>query len=68
MTLEAIAEAENMQVTSEDIDKELEKMAGQFNMDIEQIKTALGGTEMLENDIRMQNTVEFLVDNAKIAE
>ena len=68
LTLEAIAEAENMQVTSEDIDKELEKMAGQFNMDIEQIKTALGGTEMLENDIRMQNTVEFLVDNAKIAE
>ncbi len=68
MTLEAIAEAENMQVTSEDIDKELEKMAGQFNMDNEQIKTALGGTEMLENDIRMQNTVEFLVDNAKISE
>ncbi|EGA89075.1 trigger factor (TF) [Planococcus donghaensis MPA1U2] len=68
MTLEAIAKAENMQVTSEDIDKELEKMAAQFNMDIEQIKTALGGTEMLENDIRMQNTVEFLVDNAKISE
>lgn len=68
LTLEAIAEAENMQVTSEDIDKELEKMAGQFNMDIEQIKTALGGTEMLENDIRMQNTVEFLVENAKISE
>lgn len=68
MTLEAIAEAENMQVTSEDIDKELEKMAAQFSMDIEQIKTALGGTEMLENDIRMQNTVEFLVENAKISE
>ncbi|EIM05642.1 trigger factor (TF) [Planococcus antarcticus DSM 14505] len=68
LTLEAIAEAENMKVTSEDIDKELEKMAGQFSMDIEQIKTALGGTEMLENDIRMQNTVEFLVDNAKISE
>lgn len=68
LTLEAIAEAENMQVTSEDIDKELERMAGQFNMDMDQIKTALGGTEMLENDIRMQNTVEFLVDNAKISE
>ncbi|WP_422123026.1 trigger factor [Planococcus sp. X10-3] len=66
LTLEAIAEAENMQVTSEDIDKELEKMSGQFNMDIEQIKAALGGTEMLENDIRMQNTVEFLLENATI--
>ncbi|MCP2035100.1 trigger factor [Planomicrobium sp. HSC-17F08] len=66
LVLEAIAAAENMEVTSEDIDKELEKMSGQFNMDIEQIKTALGGTEMLENDIRMQNTVEFLVENANI--
>ena len=66
LTLEAIAKAENMEVTSEDIDKELEKMSGQFNMDVEQIKAALGGTEMLENDIRMQNTVEFLVENAKI--
>ncbi|MFD1030468.1 trigger factor [Metaplanococcus flavidus] len=66
LTLEAIAEAENMEVTPEDIDKELEKMSGQFNMDIEQIKAALGGTEMLENDIRMQNTVEFLLDNATI--
>ncbi|QHJ71611.1 trigger factor [Planococcus halotolerans] len=66
LTLEAIAQAENMEVTSEDIDKELEKMSGQFNMDVEQIKAALGGTEMLENDIRMQNTVEFLVENAKI--
>jgi len=66
LTLEAIAAAENMEVTSEDIDKELQKMSGQFNMDIEQIKAALGGTEMLENDIRMQNTVEFLLENAKI--
>lgn len=66
LTLEAIAAAENMQVSSEEIDKELEKMSAQFNMDIEQIKTSLGGTEMLENDIRMQNTVEFLVENAKL--
>lgn len=66
LVLEAIAAAENMEVTAEDINKELEKMSGQFNMDAEQIKAALGGTEMLENDIRMQNTVEFLVENASI--
>ena len=66
LVLEAIAAQENMVVSSEDIDAELEKMASQFNMDIDKIKTALGGTEMLENDLRMQNTVEFLVENAKI--
>ncbi|MFC5542233.1 trigger factor [Ureibacillus sp. FSL K6-3587] len=69
LTLEAIAKAENIEVTQEDIDKELEKMAEQFKMDKEQIITALGGsTEILENDIRTQKTVEFLVENAKITE
>ncbi len=44
-------------------------MAAQFGMTNEQIITALGGsTEILENDIRTQKTVEFLVDNAKITE
>jgi len=69
LTLEAIAEAENIEVTQEDIDKELEKMADQFKMDKEKIITALGGTtEILENDIRTQKTVEFLVEHAKITE
>lgn len=69
LTLEAIAKAENIEVTQEDIDKELEKMAEQFKMGKEQIITALGGsTEILENDIRTQKTVEFLVENAKITE
>ena len=34
---------------------------------VEQIKTALGGTAVLENDLRFQKTVEFLVENAKIS-
>ena len=69
LTLEAIAKAENIEVTQEDIDKELEKMAEQFKMEKDQIITALGGTtEILENDIRTQKTVEFLVEHAKITE
>ena len=69
LTLEAIAKAEKIEVTQEDIDAELEKMGSQFGMSKEQILTALGGTsEVLENDIRTQKTVEFLVENAKITE
>lgn len=69
LTLEAIAKAEGIEVTQEDIDAELEKMGAQFGMDKEQILTALGGSsEILENDIRTQKTVEFLVENAKITE
>jgi len=50
LTLEAIAAAEGIEVTEEDINAELEKMTEQFNMSLDQIKTALGGTAILEND------------------
>ncbi|MDN4494520.1 trigger factor [Ureibacillus aquaedulcis] len=69
LVLEAIAKAENIEVTEEDVKAELEKMSGQFGMTADQILAALGGTtEILENDIRTQKTVEFLVENAKITE
>ncbi|WP_285398492.1 trigger factor [Lysinibacillus sp. fls2-241-R2A-57] len=68
LTLEAIAEAEKIEATEADIDAELEKMTAQFNMTKEQITGALGGTAVLENDIKIQKTVEFLVENAKITE
>ncbi|EMR05179.1 Trigger factor [Bhargavaea cecembensis DSE10] len=68
LVLEAIAEAEGVTVSEEDIQEELQTMSGQFNMDTEQIKQILGGTEMLENDIRFKKTIEFLVENAKISE
>ena len=68
LVLEAIAAAEALEVTEEALEAELEKMSAQFNMDAEQIKAALGGTSILEHDIKIQNTVEFLVDQAKISE
>ncbi|MEC1177587.1 trigger factor [Metasolibacillus meyeri] len=67
LTLEAIAAAEGIAVSEEDINAELEKMAAQFGMTAEQITAALGGTSVLENDIRTQKTVELLVENAKIS-
>ncbi|WP_342601383.1 trigger factor [Psychrobacillus sp. FSL H8-0483] len=67
LTLEAIAVKEGLQASEEDITAELEKMAAQFNMAAEDIKKALGGTEVLANDLRFQKTVEFLVENAKIS-
>mgnify|MGYP003502936506 FL=1 len=68
LTLEAIAKAENVQVTEEDITSELDAMAAQFGMTVDQIKTALGGTAILENDIKTKKTVELLVESAKISE
>lgn len=68
LTLEAIAAAESIEATEADVQAELEKMSEQFNIDTEQIKAVLGGTATIENDIKLRNTIEFLVDNAKISE
>ncbi len=68
LTLEAIANAESIAATEADVQAELEKMSEQFNIDTEQIKAVLGGTVTIENDIKLRNTIEFLVDNAKITE
>ena len=40
--LEAIAEAEKIEVTDEEVDAELTKMAEIYNMEVEEIKQALG--------------------------
>ena len=66
LVLEAIGQAESIEVTEEEINAEIEKMATQFGMNKDQILTALGGTSILANDIRTQKTVELLVENAKI--
>ncbi|RHW40666.1 trigger factor [Neobacillus notoginsengisoli] len=65
LTLEAIANAENIEVTEEDINAELEKMAEMYNMTQEQIVTALGGTDVLKSDIEKNKAVDFLVENSK---
>ena len=66
LTLEAIGAAEKVEVPEEEVNAELEKMSEQFGMDVEQIKTTLGGTSVLENDLRFNKTVQLLVDSAKI--
>ncbi|UQA64878.1 trigger factor [Staphylococcus hominis] len=65
LTLSAIADEENIKVTDEDIDKELEKMSSQFNISVEDIKQTLGNTDIIKNDVRIQKVIDLLRDNAK---
>ncbi len=67
LTLEAIAEAEGFTPSEEEINSELEKMAVQFSMPAEKIRESLGGTDALENDLRLQKAIDFLVENAKVS-
>ncbi|HFU9318626.1 TPA: trigger factor [Staphylococcus aureus] len=68
LTLTAIAEAEKIEATDEDIDKELEKMSKQFNISVEDIKNTLGNTDIIKNDFRIQKVIDLLRDNAKFVE
>ncbi|HLO10901.1 MAG TPA: trigger factor [Pseudoneobacillus sp.] len=65
LTLEAIAKAENIEVTDEDVEKELQNMSKVYNMPVENIKQALGGLSGLKGDLQLKKAVDFLVENKK---
>ncbi|WP_223591102.1 trigger factor [Neobacillus bataviensis] len=65
LTLEAIAKAENLEATDEDVNAELDKMAGMYNMSIDAIKQALGGVEGIKSELKFKKAIDFLVENKK---
>lgn len=67
LVLEAIYDQEGLEVTDEDIDKELESMSSMYQMDVEQLKQMLGGnTDMLKDDLKFSKAIDFLVENSKV--
>ncbi|MEH6940992.1 trigger factor [Bacillus sp. JJ722] len=67
LVLEAIVNAENIEVTEEDVNAEIEKMAEMYNMEVENIKKALGSLDGVKADLAVRKAVDFLVDNSKQA-
>jgi trigger factor len=67
LTLEAIAKAENIEVTDEEVDAEIAKMAEMYNMPVENIKQALGSLEGLKEDLKVRKAIDVLVENSKEA-
>ncbi|MGV3244166.1 trigger factor [Staphylococcus sp. 11261D007BR] len=68
LTLNAIAEKEDIQVSEEEVDKELETMSEQFNISVEDIKNTLGNTDIVQNDVRIKKVIDLLVDEAKLVD
>ena len=66
LVLEAIAKAENIEITDEKIDEELAKMAEAYKMEVEKLKEFMGENEkeQMKMDLAVQDAVTFLVDNA----
>lgn len=71
LTIEAIGKAENIEVTEEDIDKELDKMAELYSQDKEQLKKMFqsqGSLDRIKTDLQFRKTLDFLVEHSKTVE
>lgn len=66
LVLEAIAKAENIQATEEDIEKEIENMASMYQMEVEKVKEIIGESEkeQIALDMAVQKAVELIVEAA----
>ncbi|GGC93129.1 trigger factor [Thalassobacillus devorans] len=66
LTLEAIANAENIEVTDEDVNAELETMASMYQTDVANLTQMLGGnTDMIKEDLKVRKAIDVLAENSK---
>ena len=69
LILEAIVKAENFEVTEEEYEKELERIAEESKMELDKLKEYIGddeyGREQIEEDLKIQKAIDLIVDNAK---
>lgn len=67
LTLEAIADAENLEATDADVDQEIENMASMYGLAADQMRQMLdlqGGADALKGDLRIRKALDFLVENS----
>lgn len=66
LVLEAVANAENLGATDEEVEKELGKMAEQYHMDIEKARNLFDDEQKknMKADIAIQKAVDFVIDAA----
>ena len=69
LILEAIVAAENFDVSDEEYEKELERMADESHIEVDKLKEYIGddeeGKERIIEDIKIQKAVDLIVDNCK---
>ena len=66
LVLEAVAKAENIEVSEEEFEAELQKMADMYKMEIVKIKEFMQDAEakQMKDDIAIQKAVELIVSSA----
>ena len=66
LVLEAVAKAENIEITEEKFEEELAKMAEMYKMEVEKLKEFMGESEkaQMKEDMAVQEAVTLLAESA----
>lgn len=66
LVLEAVAKAENIQVSDEEFEEELKKMADMYKMELDKVKELMADkdVEQMKSDIAIQKAVDLIVNSA----
>ena len=66
LVLEAIAKAENIEISDENLDEELAKMAESYKMEVDKLKEFMDENEkkQMKEDMAVQEAITFLIENA----
>lgn len=67
LALDAVAAAEKIEVSDEDCEQEISKLAEQYNLTVDQVKAAIS-IESLKRDLRLQKASDLVVAEAKVGE
>ena len=65
--LSEIARQENIEVSDEEIEEELKKMAEQYKMELDKVKAAVD-MDTVKSDLKGRKAVKLIVDNARAVE
>ena len=67
LVLEAVAKAENIEISDERLDEEIAKMAESYKMEADKLKELMGDyeKEQMKNDLAIQAAVDLVRDSAK---
>lgn len=68
LVLEAVAQAEGIEASDEELEEELSNLAKQYQREVDELRailTANGNLESLKSDLVTRKTVQYLVDNSK---
>ncbi len=66
--LKSIADAENIEVSDDELQAELQRLADQYGMDVDKVRENIGEANMgmVKNDIKLRKAMDLVYDNAKV--